>query len=150
MLHSINGDRHVVYPVSCDVDKVDVVALTKLLISLGTNITLCLGQVSLRENLLTLVNIALLQVAETLNLDALEVGETVHCTRTTHSQTDETYSYYGDRLCSKSQHRLLALYACGLVKNNHAVLERVVLTLDYRSLIATLHYTCEEDSAEKC
>ena len=151
VLHSIYSDRCVVNPVGSDVDKVDIIALAELLVSLRTYITLCFGKISLFENCLALVNIALLQVTQALNLNTLKVSETLYGTRSAHTQAHESYAYNGNGVGGKAEHRLLTSCACRLVKDNHTILQFVIITCDSTSIATTAtlqHNTHQECSAE--
>ena len=112
-----------VHPVGRNIYKVYIVALAKLLVCLIAYIALGLGEACTLEDSLALVDIRLLKVAKSLDLDAFQMRETLHGTRAAHAEADkaDTYNRYG--VGCKSEHRLLTGSARRLIEYDHAVLE---------------------------
>ena len=140
-----------VEPVGCDVDKVNIIALAELLVSLGAYVALRLGHTLTLQHLLTLVHIALLKVAKALDFNTLKVCEALNSTRAAHTQADKTYAYNGNRIGGKAQHRLLTSSACRLNEVDHTIFHLVVIASDSCSLATTAtlqHYTHQKGCAE--
>ena len=121
VLHGVHGHRHVLEPRRGDIHQVDVVALAELFPALLAAVRRRLGEAALRENPLRALHPLGIEVAERLDLHAVEVREPFHGSRTTHTQPDKAHA---DRLHGRRaqpEHRLLARFAFGRVEHDHAV-----------------------------
>ena len=128
VLHGIYCDGHMVHPVGRNIYKVYIVTLAKLLVCLIAYIALGLGEACTLEDSLALVDIRLLKVAKSLDLDALQMRETLHGTRAAHAEADKADTYDRDGVGCKSEHRLLTGGTCRFVEDDHTVLERIVFS----------------------
>ena len=127
VLHGVNRHRHMQLPRGADIDEVDVVAPAKLFPALFTAVGRGCGEIPAGKDLLRLLDPVGIEVAERLDLDAVEVGETLHGARTAHAQPDESDPHDGYRIGRQPQHRMLALGTGRGIENNHAVHDAVTL-----------------------
>ena len=129
VLHGVNRHRHMQLPRGADIDEVDVVAPAKLFPALFTAVGRGCGEIPAGKDLLRLLDPVGIEVAERLDLDAVEVGETLHGARTAHAQSDEAHANGLHRSRFEPQHRLLARFAGRSVEHDHPVDRLVALRL---------------------
>ena len=97
-----------VLPSSGDIDEVDIIAVTELLP--GILAAAVLGgcrQACLLEVLLALGHALGMEVAERLDLDAIEMREALDSTWAAHSEADEAYTHHGHGGMAQPQDVLL-------------------------------------------
>ncbi len=146
VLHGVNGQRHMVHPVGGDVDQVDIVTLAKLFVSLGAYVLVGRRLACIGQSLLALGYIVGLKIAQTFDLDPVDMGETVDGGRTAHAESDESYADHGNGIGGESEHRLLAGGARRLVEYDDAVLQFVVVAGNSAVATTTLH----QHSRQEC
>ena len=105
LLHGIDHHRSVTCPVGSDVDQVDVGAVAELLPCLfATAVSSCFGEACLLEDSLALLDTVGVKVTERLDLYALDLGEALDGTRTTHTQPDEAHANDRHRSMTESEY----------------------------------------------
>ena len=109
LLHGEDCHLYVVLPGGHDVDEVDVVSLAELLPAFLTAVLLGMGTAGLFQDLLSGGGSLGIEVAEGLDLRALDVGETLHCAGASHAQADEAYAHYFHGLDGESENGFLAV-----------------------------------------
>ena len=127
VLHGVDGHRHMQLPRGADVHQVDVVALAELFPPLLAAVRSRCGEIVFRENLLRLLDPLGIEVAERLDFDPVDMGETLHRTGAAHAQSDESDPHDRNRVDSQPQHRMLALGTGRLVEYDYAVGHAVTL-----------------------
>ena len=121
LLHGVDRHRHVLLPRGDDVDEVDVAALAELFPALFAAVSRGLGKSATREDRLRAIDPLGVKVAEGLDLDAVEMSEALHSTRTAHAQPDEAHPDRLHRSRPEPQHRFLARLARRRVEHDHPV-----------------------------
>ena len=143
VLHSVNSHRSVHLPVSYDINEVDIVSLAELLPSLSVTVVLVSSWLSaLSEKLLHILYSILLDIAKSNDLNTVDVSETVYCSVTSVTKTDEGNSYSVDRISSETDHTYLVCWTCRCVVDSNAI-------LDYVAVLACLSTCCQCCSCSK-
>ena len=112
-----------------DVHQVDVAALAELFPALFAAVSRGLGKSATREDRLRAIDPLGIKVAEGLDLNAVEMSEALHGTRTAHAQSDEAHANGLHRSRFEPQHRLLPRFAGRSVEHDHPVDRLVALRL---------------------
>ena len=112
-----------VLPGGHDVDEVYVVSLAKLLPAVLAAVFLGMGTAGLFQDLLSGGGSLWIEVAESLDLCALDVGETLHCAGASHAQADEANAHDFHRLDGKSENGFLSLHSGRGLEYDSAVLD---------------------------
>ena len=121
VLHGIDRHRNMLEPRRGDVDQVDVLTLAELLPALLAAVGLGTRQAALLEDLLRSLDPLGIEVAQRLDLHAVEVRETADGTRTAHTQPDETDADGLHGLGPQAKDRLLPRLALRSIEDDHAI-----------------------------
>ena len=108
MLHGILGNREVVIPVGCNVYQVNVFAFAERFISFCTWIHSCFRKTSFLQVFLAFFCTFFFIVTQSYDFSSGNVSKTFYCSRTTHSQSYETYAYNVHFRYSQTDDRLLS------------------------------------------
>ena len=126
LVHCVDHHLGMMLPVGSDVDEIDIVTIAELLPSIFTSaIGSCCGEPCFRKKLLSLLYTLGVQVTKSLDLYTIKVCESLHSTRTTHTKTDESYTYDLHGLVAKCKHILLTLRADGDIRFDYVVAWRL-------------------------
>ena len=122
-LHGKYGHLHMVLPGGHDVDEVYVISLAELLPAILAAVFLGMGTTGLFQDLLSGGGSLWIEVAESLDLSTLDVGETLHCAGASHAQADEAYAHDFHRLDGQSENGFLSLHSGRGLEYDSAVLD---------------------------
>ena len=116
VLHCIEGQGHVMYPVGGDVDEVNVVAVAHLLIGLSrAAVGSGTWTAMLLQNFLACLHTIGLHIAETLYVGTLNLGKALYGTRATHTQANKSHTHHLHGRSGKTKDVLLS---CGTFRND--------------------------------
>ena len=149
MLHGINSHLDVRLPVGADINEVDIVALAKFFICCRTNIFSGSRQsFGFQNATLNLLHILRKEVAQSHNLNAVDISHTVNGVRTTHSKADKADAYIFNRLGSKFKHTRLIISTLRLVENDKIIFNLVVFARD--TIVFTAAHHDDEKHDYRC
>ena len=130
--HGFHGHGDMCLPVGADVDEVNVVAGDKFLPSLATRVGSGAGQPSAFKDVgLYALDAVGLNVAQSDDGHAVDVGDTIHGIIAAHTEADETDADILDGVDGKLQDTLLPFDTLRLIENDGVVDDAVVALADF-------------------
>src|SRR5574344_1498937 len=109
MLHGIDSNRRMVYPIGDDINEIDILAVAKFLPGIGiAGIGLGTWQAHFFECALSTIHSVGFDITKSYNFEPFDLRNHFECALTTHTESDNTYTHLVHLGCSELKYILLA------------------------------------------